>query len=82
MAAPSGPTPCASRRRAREGSACPLRRGVYALPTLFLFSLSPKAAVNPRIMSNHTNNGLSIRKLLSLTVAKAISMVARRTCSA
>ena len=43
---PAGPTSCARRRLAREGSAYPPRRGVHTLHTVFLFRLSPKVAKN------------------------------------
>jgi hypothetical protein len=34
-------------RLSREGSTCPLRRGVYALHLVFLLQLSPKVGKNP-----------------------------------
>ena len=44
---PAGPTSCARRRLAREGSAYPARRGVHTLHTVSLFRPSPKVAMNP-----------------------------------
>jgi hypothetical protein len=46
---PAGPTSCARRRLAREGSAYPARRGVHTLHTVSLFRPSPKVAMNPII---------------------------------
>src|SRR2546426_11377779 len=43
---PAGPTSCARRRLAREGSAYPARRGVHTLHTVSLFRPSPKVAMN------------------------------------
>ena len=43
---PAGPTSCARRRLAREGSAYPARRGAHTLHTVSLFRPSPKGAMN------------------------------------
>jgi hypothetical protein len=51
---PAGPTSCARRRLAREGSAYPARRGVHTLHTVSLFRPSPKVAMNPLISEGHT----------------------------
>ena len=50
---PAGPTSCARRRLAREGSAYPARRGAHTLHTVSLFRPSPKVAMNPLISEGH-----------------------------
>ncbi len=51
MAGPSGPTWCTRGRLSNEGRTCPPRRDVYALQMVCLFRLSPKAAMNPGVVS-------------------------------
>ena len=51
MAALSGATLCTCERLSRDGSAWLPRRGVHALPTVFLFRLSPKVGKNQRYAS-------------------------------
>src|SRR2546426_2473480 len=61
---PAGPTSCARRRLAREGSAYPARRGVHTLHTVSLFRPSPKVAMNLLIAEDHK---MREKKAVSIT---------------
>ena len=58
---PAGPTSCARRRLAREGSAYPARRGVHTLHTVSLFRPSPKVAMNPLNLESYNMVAIFLR---------------------
>jgi hypothetical protein len=49
-----GPMLCTYGRLSRESSTCPPRRSVHELHSVFLFRLSPKAAMNPLNVKSYT----------------------------
>ena len=80
---PAGPTSCARRRLAREGSAYPARRGVHTLHTVSLFRPSPKVAMNLLIVEDHKNCPLRIvciKRAITLQREKRIRSLRRWPC--
>src|SRR5947209_20509272 len=71
---PAGPTSCARRRLAREGSAYPARRGVHTLHTVSLFRPSPKVAMNPLWVQSYKRLcwGIVRRCVAYSTTARAV----------